>query len=61
MPVAVGQRPEAQDALQNTMVRVVRALPGEQREIALKAWLYRIAHNESLRILVARRSHAALD
>src|ERR1700693_1903148 len=39
---------EAQDAVQATMVSMLRALPGEKREIALKPWLYRIAHNESI-------------
>jgi RNA polymerase sigma factor (sigma-70 family) len=38
---------DAQDALQNTMVKTLRALPGEERTIQLKPWLYRIAHNES--------------
>jgi RNA polymerase sigma factor (sigma-70 family) len=49
---------DAQDALQNTMVKVVRALPHEQREIRLKPWLYRIAHNESVNILRARGGQA---
>ncbi|MDP8943324.1 MAG: RNA polymerase sigma factor, partial [Actinomycetota bacterium] len=52
---------DAADALQNTMARVLRALPGEEREIALKPWLYRIAHNESLRMLSSRRPQAELQ
>jgi RNA polymerase sigma factor (sigma-70 family) len=44
----LGDPDDAQDALQNTMVRALRALPGERREIALKPWLYRIAHNEAI-------------
>ncbi len=32
----LGDRQDAEDALQETMVKVLRALPGEQREIALK-------------------------
>ena len=39
---------DAQDAVQNTMVKVLRALPGEQRAAKLKPWLYRIAHNEAI-------------
>ena len=39
---------DAADALQNTMVKALRALRGESRSIALKPWLYRIAHNEAI-------------
>src|SRR5687768_3778003 len=39
---------EAADALQNTMVKAMNALQGERRTIALKPWLYRIAHNEAI-------------
>jgi len=51
----VGNPQDAQDALQNTMLKVLRALPGEGREIKLKPWLYRIAHNESIDLLRRRR------
>jgi RNA polymerase sigma factor (sigma-70 family) len=51
----LGDEAEAADALQNTMVKVMRALPGESREIALRPWLYRIAHNEAV-ALVRKRS-----
>ena len=51
---------DAADALQNTMAKVLHALPGEKREIALKPWLYRIAHNEAIEILRRRRPHAEL-
>src|SRR5262245_26019517 len=44
----IGDPIEAQDALQNTMVKVLSALPGETRQIDLKPWLYRIAHNEAI-------------
>ena len=44
---------EAQDALQNAMASALRALPGDQRQIALRPWLYRVAHNEA--ISIARR------
>lgn len=57
----LGNDADAQDALQNTMARVVRALPGERREIALRPWLYRIAHNESLRLVRARRPQGPLE
>jgi RNA polymerase sigma factor (sigma-70 family) len=57
----VGDPQDAQDALQNTMLKVLRALPGEQREIRLKPWLYRIAHNESVDLLRRRRDGRELD
>jgi RNA polymerase sigma factor (sigma-70 family) len=57
----VGDSQDAQDALQNTMLKVLRALPGEEREIRLKPWLYRIAHNESVDLLRRRRDTRELD
>jgi RNA polymerase sigma factor (sigma-70 family) len=57
----VGNPQDAQDALQNTMVKVLRALPGEEREIQLKPWLYRIARNESVETLRKRRDNAELE
>jgi RNA polymerase sigma factor (sigma-70 family) len=57
----VGDAEDARDALQNTMVRVLAALPGEDRELALEPWLYRIAHNEAIEILRRRRRSIDLD
>ncbi len=57
----VGNPHDAQEALQNTMAKVLRALPGEEREIELKPWLYRIAHNESIDLLRRRREMHELD
>jgi RNA polymerase sigma factor (sigma-70 family) len=57
----VGDRQDAEDVLQETMIKVLRALPGEQREIALRPWLYRIAHNESIELLRRRRASVALE
>jgi RNA polymerase sigma factor (sigma-70 family) len=60
--LAIVANPEdAQDALQNTMVKVMRALPGEERTIELKPWLYRIAHNEAIDLLRRRRETRQLD
>jgi RNA polymerase sigma factor (sigma-70 family) len=56
-----GNPEDAQDALQNTMVKVLRALPGEERRIELKPWLYRIAHNEAIDLLRRRRETRQLD
>lgn len=57
----LGNPEDAQDALQNTMIKVMRALPGEERKIDLKPWLYRIAHNESVDLLRRRRETRELD
>ncbi|MGN6588421.1 MAG: sigma-70 family RNA polymerase sigma factor [Solirubrobacterales bacterium] len=57
----VGNPEDAQDALQNTMIKVLRALPGEERKIELKPWLYRIAHNGSIDLLRRRRETRQLD
>lgn len=57
----VGNSQDAEDALQNTMIKVLRALPGEERQIKLKPWLYRIAHNESIELLRRRRETRQLD
>lgn len=47
---------DARDALQNTMLKALAALNrGQDRELALKPWLFRIAHNESVSLLRKRR------
>jgi len=51
----VGNPEDAGDALQNTMAKALKALPGEQRRIRLRPWLYRVAHNESVELLRRRR------
>jgi RNA polymerase sigma factor (sigma-70 family) len=57
----LGNSEDAADALQNTMVKVLAALPGERRSVHLKAWLYRIAHNESIELLRKRQTFEAID
>lgn len=57
----LGNSTDAQDALQNTMVKVLRALPGEERQIELKPWLYRIAHNEAIELMRRRRPTEELE
>jgi RNA polymerase sigma factor (sigma-70 family) len=57
----LGDHDLAQDALQATMLKASAALAGERRTIALKPWLFRIAHNEAITILRARRPTAELD
>lgn len=57
----LGNGHDASDALQNTMLRAMASLPGETRQIALRPWLYRIAHNEAVSLLRARRPECDLD
>jgi len=51
----LGDQEDAADALQNTMAKALKSLPGENRELNLKAWLFRVAHNECVDMLRARR------
>lgn len=57
----LGSSEQADDALQNTLVSALKSLPGETREIALKPWLFRVAHNESISLMRQRRPTAELD
>lgn len=57
----LGNDEEAKDALQNTMVSALHSLPGEQREIALKPWLFRVAHNESISVLRRRSPETSIE
>jgi len=52
---------DARDALQSTMLKAMQALGGESREIALRPWLFRIAHNESISVLRGRPADAPID
>ena len=51
---------DAQDVLQETFIRIYNGLDKLNDEGALKTWVYRIATNESLRLIEQRR-RAALD
>ena len=43
-----GSRQDAEDVLQDVFVRAYRALRTHDRPVALRAWLYRIAHNRCI-------------
>jgi RNA polymerase sigma factor (sigma-70 family) len=51
---------DARDALQSTFERAFAALRTREREIAVRPWLFRIAHNESISVLRRRRPGEAL-
>ncbi|MGY6647310.1 RNA polymerase sigma factor [Wenyingzhuangia sp. IMCC45574] len=42
---------DAADVLQNTFVRVYKSLPKFKQQSSLHTWMYRIAYNESLRLI----------
>ena len=52
---------DAEDAAQSAMVAALRALPQRPPRLQLRAWLYRVAHNEAVSLLRRRRPHASLD
>lgn len=52
----VGCHEDAEDALQETFLRAYRHLDKLREESSEKSWLYRIATNESLRLLENRRT-----
>ena len=43
-----GSRQDAEDALQDVFLRAYGALRADDRPIALRAWLYRVAHNRCI-------------
>ncbi len=51
----LGNREDAFDAVQNAIVKLLRSLPGESREIKLKPWLFKIVHNEAISIVRQRQ------
>jgi RNA polymerase sigma factor (sigma-70 family) len=57
----LGNRDEAEDALQHSFMAAYRAMRATDGEIRLKAWLYTIARNRCLSVLRARREHVAFD
>src|SRR5437588_3060284 len=52
---------DAQDALQNTMFRALRSLQARERDLAVRPWLFRIAHNEGVSLLRRRGRDARLE
>ena len=57
----LGNLHDADDALQETLLRAWRGLPGYQPRAALNTWLHRIATNVALRMLEQRKPVEPLD
>jgi RNA polymerase sigma factor (sigma-70 family) len=54
--VMLGHHEDAEEALQSLMLRAYSALRTGVRPNAVRPWLYRIAHNECLRLIGRRRA-----
>jgi RNA polymerase sigma factor (sigma-70 family) len=52
---------DAKDALQNTMVSVLRAVKVRVPAGPIRPWLYRIAHNEAISVIRRRHAHEELS
>src|SRR5438132_5030324 len=57
----VRNRDDAEDVLQSAMLRALVALRAEQRDLAVRAWLFRIVRNEALSMLRRRRPQQQLE
>jgi RNA polymerase sigma factor (sigma-70 family) len=55
------QREDTEEALQATMLNAYRWLAGGVRELQVRPWLYRIAHNECINLLRLRANHEPLS
>ncbi|HWY90672.1 MAG TPA: sigma-70 family RNA polymerase sigma factor [Solirubrobacteraceae bacterium] len=51
---------DAQDALQSAMTCALVALRAQERNLSVRPWLFRIAHNEAVSVLRRRRPTTAL-
>jgi RNA polymerase sigma-70 factor (ECF subfamily) len=52
---------QAQDAAQESLVRIWKALPGYDGRASLSSWIYTITRNRCLTAIERRRAHAALS
>lgn len=52
---------DADDVLQNTFIKVWRALPKFQQNSSVYTWLYRIATNEALSFLRSKKENTRFD
>ena len=55
----VNSHDDANDVLQNTFIRVFRSIDNFKGKSSLKTWLFRIAYNESIRLINSRSSNTS--
>src|SRR5215210_3631359 len=47
----LGNQEDSADVLQTTMAKALKTLPGEERDLLLKPWLFRVARNECIDLI----------
>jgi len=57
----VGSHENADDVLQNTLIKVFKSISGFKQQSKLYTWLYRIATNEALTFLKKEQRHQTED
>ncbi|KKL04470.1 hypothetical protein LCGC14_2615730, partial [marine sediment metagenome] len=57
----LGSQEEGEDAVQQTFINAYRDMLRSDKELRFRPWLYRIARNQSLSMLRARRQEAELS
>ena len=57
----VGNEHDALDALQEAMTSALGALQKDKREVSLRPWLFRIAHNEAITVLRRKGRETPVD
>lgn len=57
----VGDHNDADDVVQNTFVKVIKGIARFKGDAQLYTWLYRIATNEAITFLKARKRHQAVS
>lgn len=57
----VGNHEDADDVLQNTLVKTYQGLKNFRGESKLYSWLYRIASNECLTLIEKRKKHRTIS
>ena len=57
----LGERSQADDAVQDVMIRIWRALPQFRGDASISTWIYAITRNRCLTILKHRRHDVSLD
>lgn len=58
---AGADRAQAEDILQETMIKVYRNLNGFNQTMSFSSWIYRIAHNEALNYLRKNKKQASVS